>query len=319
MLNEAKEFLNLKLSRKKKYLLGFSGGPDSTALFQLLVEGGYQFHVVHIDHGWREESYTQALQLKRMIEGEYHVPFHLHKLEDQDITLSNLEDKAREERLRVFHSLYRENSFDGLLLGHTEDDQAETIIKRIFEGAYFVNMQGIKDDVFRDGMRVLRPLLYSPKKEIVKWLSSRRIPYLEDSSNNDLRFLRPRIRKKMRPLLEEIFGKSISRNLMAFSKSMKRAESYLEKRIQVDFKDENNGFSVSLPPETEELEIEYLFRMILKKQGLPIRRCEVERMIEIVKENRGGKKILIKDMEIKYVQKCLYFTRVPKEVLTLKG
>ena len=126
LLQTVKNFLNSRSPLDSPLLLGLSGGPDSLALFHLLLETSsfvpFKLHVAHVDHGWREESSKEAQWLKSYVE-KWGVPFYLKKLEG---CLN--EEAAREGRLSFFSSLYRELGCKALLLGHQGDDQAETVL-----------------------------------------------------------------------------------------------------------------------------------------------------------------------------------------------
>jgi tRNA(Ile)-lysidine synthase len=186
-------------------LLAYSGGGDSTALFELLLKYReiypLDLHVAHVDHGWREESQEEALRLKARCP----VPFHLERLEI-DIKAGNLEDRCRQLRLAFFNQVYQEIGAEALVMAHHANDQAETVLKRIFEGG---PLHGLLPDRLIEGMRVLRPLLGVQKKELLAYLDREGVPYFTDSTNEDERFLRGKMRKTIIPLLEEHFGKGI--------------------------------------------------------------------------------------------------------------
>jgi tRNA(Ile)-lysidine synthase len=85
ILQTVKNFLEDKGCLDKPLLLGFSGGPDSLALFHLLLNVSkffsFQLHVAHVDHGWREESSLEASALEKYVTG-FGIPFHQTKLTD---------------------------------------------------------------------------------------------------------------------------------------------------------------------------------------------------------------------------------------------
>lgn len=314
MLKEAKEFIHKTLEKDDHYLVGFSGGPDSTALLYLLIEEGISFDVAHIDHGWREESRDEAQKLKEKVES-LGIRFHLTRLE-QTIGSANLEDRARNERIQFFDMLQARYCYDGLLLGATEDDQVETVLKRVFEGAYLGNIQGMRQESNIGFLRILRPLLTTKKVDILKWLEIRKLDSIVDRTNDDEQFLRPRIRKKILPFLEEAFGKSITKNIVNLGTSCKSVYDYLDKALG------DNGVEggcLEVDPLLSELELEFIIRKAFRGEGLAIRRDEVFRLIKIIKENKGGKKVLFKDVEVKYFRKHLYFLPLANELLTSKA
>jgi tRNA(Ile)-lysidine synthetase-like protein len=170
MLEKAKQLLVKQLDKEKRYLLAFSGGSDSMALFLLLKEMGANFFAVHVDHGWREESALEAEKLASFAKEEG-VPFVLLSLEKE--IGGNLEAKAREGRYRLFANFYKEVEADALLLGHHSDDLVETIIKRVFEGSA-LNHLSFKEISCQNGMVCLRPLIQQTKEEIRGYLAAKK-------------------------------------------------------------------------------------------------------------------------------------------------
>ncbi|MCH9703393.1 MAG: tRNA lysidine(34) synthetase TilS, partial [Chlamydiae bacterium] len=118
-------------------LLALSGGPDSMALLHLMRELNHPFEVAHIDHGWREKSAEEAEKLQTLV----NEPFHLKRLEKFS---QNAEDQARRARLNFFRELCEKRGLEGVLLGHHADDQAETVLKRLFEGARLTKLSGLE-------------------------------------------------------------------------------------------------------------------------------------------------------------------------------
>ena len=226
ILQRVKEFLAAHFREGKPLLVGFSGGPDSTALLHLLMECRRFFsldlHVCHIDHGWRDESYEEA----RLLQQQVKVPFHTFRLEG----VAKTEDAAREARLEIFEKLYRELECQALVLGHQGDDQSETVLKRILEGAHLTSLGGILPVSIRKEMTIWRPLLTIPKDEILQWLQQKNLSYLEDSTNEDPVYLRGRMRKNIFPWLAAQFGKEIAENLRYFGSSAQELKKYLESR-----------------------------------------------------------------------------------------
>ncbi len=206
------EKVNQYLEGKGPFLLGLSGGPDSIYLFHTLLRGGYPFQICHINHGWRKESATEAKQLEAMALS-HHIPFYYIQLQI-DPASKNLEEISRDARLKAFAGIYHQVGAKALLLGHQRDDLAETILKRVFEGAHLQHIPGIKRESTLHGMHLIRPLLHLSKEEIVEYLEDEKISYFTDPTNLSAEFLRGRMRAKLVPQLEESFGKKVKENLL---------------------------------------------------------------------------------------------------------
>ncbi len=214
-------------------LLGVSGGPDSLALLHLLVEACHFFslelHVAHVDHGWRAESGAEAKILERVVR-ELGLPFYSSVLEKGEQT-KNLEHRAREGRLHFFLNLYREKQFQALVLGHQANDAAETVLKRVLEGASLMSLGGMKPVCHFHGMPIWRPLLNTSKEELAAWLERKQLAAFDDPTNRDPRFLRARMREQLLPALAQVFGKEVQNNLCRLGEAAHEIQAYLRKKI----------------------------------------------------------------------------------------
>ncbi len=200
-------------------LIGCSGGADSVALVHLLHQFKQRFpinlHVAHVDHGWREES-PQDAEYVRMLALRLDMSYHSIRL-DSDAINGNREDYYREERRAYFADLCHSYGFHAVALGHHADDQAETVLKRLFEGASLTAIQAMIPVSSYDEVLVWRPLLPVRKKEIVAWLESKGIQHIKDSTNSDERYMRARMRHTLIPHLSNLFGKNITGNLCSLA------------------------------------------------------------------------------------------------------
>lgn len=218
LFNQLSKFLQLHYSYEKPLLLGYSGGPDSKALLYLLLkcmkEHPFALHLAHVDHGWRKESAEEAKILEKEA-FSLGLPFHLCTLSGAQ--KGNLEAVCRDLRLSFFGDLQKKLGAEALLLAHQRDDVAETVLKRILEGAHLPHLSGLKPVSFINGMKVLRPLLSIPKKDIYEFLRKNHLTYFEDETNHKDCFLRGRMRNKIIPFLKEAFGKEVEANLYQIS------------------------------------------------------------------------------------------------------
>lgn len=226
-----KKFLRNVWDAKTPLLLALSGGPDSLALFHMLLDIKPQipFAIAHVDHGWREESAWEATQLGELAK-KYKIPFHLKKLQIPKES-SNLEDLCRDARLGFFKELIQKEGYAAVLLGHHSDDQAEVLLKRIFEGASLAKLQGMTSVSKHEGISLWRPLLTARKKDLESWLEIRGKRGFHDKTNVDTRFLRGRMRKTLLPFLSNEFGKEISPRLLKWGKEAEELQSFIHEAI----------------------------------------------------------------------------------------
>ncbi len=222
-------FINSHYTSEGPILVGLSGGADSLCLLHLLLECKIPLHVAHVNHNWRIESTSEAEQLKGICTC-LHLPFHKKELDPLTLT-GNLEAACRQERLRFFKALCQEHGCQAVVLGHHQNDHAETILKQLFEGAPLAYMQGIQAVNIIDELSIWRPLLSVSKKEIIAWLQERNLTWFEDCTNYDSRYFRGKCRTAIIPNLAEQFGKEISGRLGAVARQAASLANYLDEKI----------------------------------------------------------------------------------------
>lgn len=219
------QFIRRFLEERPPLLLGLSGGCDSLALFYLLLENRYPFEAVYVDHGWRKESVEEGGKLAALCSAES-IPFYLRRL-NCNSEGRNLEEEGRKGRLAIFKEIVIKRQLKGVLLAHHADDHAETVLKRIFEGASLPKLRGMAMKHTLDGLEIYRPLLKVRKTELQQFLESKGKTGLVDPTNFDPQFLRARIRTALLPDLSRLFGKQISQNLCRLGEMAQELEEYL--------------------------------------------------------------------------------------------
>lgn len=314
MLEKTKQYLEKTLSKNGKYLLALSGGPDSLALFYLLLAGGWNFHICHVDHGWRKESSEEADTLKLLAE-KHSIPFYLYKIESNELRDGNLEDICRKMRLNFFKKQYKKGDFDALFTGHHADDQVETILKRVFEGSFLSHIPAMKEDTIFDGMRVMKPLLSVFKTDILNYLKVINVKYFVDSTNEDPKYLRSRMRNDMIPYLEEAFGKGIKGNILLLGKRIEECMRYINKQVQEkshQIYPGPFGYYLSVSLLKEELEGETLLRELLKREKIDISRGEMAKLLILVKGDCDQKRIIKGDWKLVVERDHLFVLKLPE-------
>lgn len=162
-----------------------SGGPDSTALLVLAVEAGCVPTAVHVDHGLRPDSEHDA-EVVRLTAESLGVDFRAERVEVEPGP--NLEARARRAR----HSVLP----DDALLGHTADDQAETMLLNLLRGAGVHGLAGMRRD--------RRPILGLRRYETHALCDALGLTTVDDPTNADPRFRRNRVRSEVLPLLDDV-------------------------------------------------------------------------------------------------------------------
>lgn len=288
-MKRVKEFLHKHWDQKRPLLLGFSGGPDSKALLYGLLDAGCKnLHVAHVDHGWREESAHEAALLKREVEG-LGLPFYTTRLET--VPATNREDVSRKERLLFFRSLFEKIPFQALLLGHHADDLAETILKRVFEGAHLPFLGGMQPVGSLNEMIVWRPLLGAQKKELMAFIEEKGLKPFFDPTNQDIAYLRSRLRVEMLPFLEKSFGKNIMGNLCLLSERAAELRRYLDGRVAGAEVIRGDEIEVSLEG-LERIEQRHLLQKVGAEIHLTFTRSVLEQVLDFC-DSKHKKKVFV--------------------------
>jgi tRNA(Ile)-lysidine synthase len=303
-----KDFLESYCSEEPPLLLGLSGGPDSMALFHLLLSQNYPFEVAHLDHGWREESGKEADYLRTLCQ-ENQIVFHLKK-NDKPLEKKNLEEKGREARLTFFKEVLEKRPLKGLFLAHHADDQAEIILKRIFEGATLPKIKGLTPIKELKGMTLFRPFLKIRKGEIIHWLESKNIFYFEDVSNHDPHFLRARMRDQLLPTLSQRFGKEISPSLCRIGQAAAELSEFLEELTQpylaqVQEKDGLISLNLKQNYPSHAYLLKAVVRQFFNDQQIGISQTNVETIVSHLQKGSCHKSLMIGGHCVKIDRKCL--------------
>jgi tRNA(Ile)-lysidine synthase len=168
-----------------------SGGADSSALLALAVAAGCRAIAVHVDHGLREGSGDEA-DAVRALAGALGAGFRAERV--AVAPGPNLEARARQARHRVLPA--------GTLLGHTADDQAETVLLNLLRGAGLDGMAAMRVDD-------RRPMLGLRRADTHGLCARLGLAVVDDPSNLDPGFRRNRVRHEVLPLLAEVAGRDL--------------------------------------------------------------------------------------------------------------
>lgn len=302
VLHAVKTFLEAHYLPGKPLLLGLSGGADSLALLHALLECRRFFpldlHLAHVDHGWRQESAGEAELLRQGAE-RLTLPFHLCRLAPP-VEKKNLEDRAREERLSFFSKVYQQIGCQALLLAHQREDQAETVLKRLLEGAGLSALGGLRQTTFHHEMVIWRPLLQVTKDELINWLGERGLAGFEDATNQDPKYLRARMRVQIFPTLEKMFGKQIAGNLHRLGASAQELEEYLDRKIAAYFsclRREEGRICIDLTPffPLEKVEFRAFFKKWMQQEAIFLSHANIEMVYELLIAESVGRRLPLRD------------------------
>ncbi len=226
-----------RVDLEKPLVLGLSGGPDSTALLEVLQRLNYQLVIAHFDHRLRPDSGDQAIQLKQILKVRgYHLVFGSGDV--IQFSLDNhqsIEEAARNLRYGFLFETAREYHAQAVAVGHTSDDQVETILMHLLRGSGAEGMKGMTynslPNAWSDRIALIRPLLGVWRAEIAAYVKERQLPTLLDESNQDPRFLRNRLRLELVPLLERL-NPGARRHIWQTSSILEAEDSIVDQIIE---------------------------------------------------------------------------------------
>jgi tRNA(Ile)-lysidine synthetase-like protein len=218
----------------KKDILAISGGPDSMYLFARNADRKENILAAHFNHKARgEDSENDQRFLERLcsawgIKLIVGSPQHGEKRFKAAIgpgSRAGFEEKARRERRKFLVKAMMESGAKKILMAHTADDQVETVLMRILEGAGTKGLKGIPRKT-TDGIE--RPLLDTWREDILAYLRMHNIPYRIDKSNMDTRFERNWIRHVLIPVLEERYGKPVRKRIFTLGERFRELDEFLD-------------------------------------------------------------------------------------------
>ncbi len=196
-------------------VVGVSGGPDSVALLRALCSlrcgGAGRLVVAHFEHGWRRDAEKEDAEFVEQLAATLGLRFERGTAEGMSaLTGAGREATARVHRFAFFERVGRSCGARYLALGHTRDDQVETILHRIIRGTGPIGLAGIPR--FRqwfDGAAVVRPMLGVSRTDVMAYLLRIGQAYRIDSSNEDRSLTRNRIRHELLPLLRSEYNSQV--------------------------------------------------------------------------------------------------------------
>lgn len=302
----------LRLEQCSTLFVGYSGGLDSTVLLHLLslqtsLRG--KLVAVHINHGispnalaWQQHCEQFCLHAG--------IPYVARSV-DFDRS-ANVEEQARDARYAVFSSLLTAN--DGLLLGHHQDDQAETVLLQLFRGAGIDGLAAMQD-IGQIGPGVLlRPLLSCSRNELHNYADQHQLHWINDESNGDIKYSRNYLRQHILPLLAKRWP-GIAGNLSRTAAHCAHAKTNLEALALIDCNDLNLT-EPCLPLHSfenfSEARLVNILRLWLRKNQIQQPSADIMQRIvhEVCYASPGAMPIVSwNDMQIRRYQQALYLDR----------
>lgn len=252
--------MQINLDHNKKYLLACSYGPDSMALFSLLLKGNYNFVVAHINYGLRGEESEKETNDLALYCKEHNIAFFVKWVNGKKIK-GNFQNEARKVRYEFFEEIIKEHDFDALLTAHHADDVIETYLmqqnsKR--ETFYY----GIREEIVLNNSLVIRPLLNYYKNDLVFYCVEHKVPFAVDSSNLELTYTRNKIRHNLVKKMSVEQKDKLLLDIKGRNKDLKAMTNKLELLL------ENSTISITEFIKLNNREQQHLLYMLFHNKGI---------------------------------------------------
>lgn len=218
-----------------RILVACSGGPDSMALLYLLQDIAthrhttYKIGVAIVDHCIRPESKDEVLWLQHQVE-ELGLPFYSATFDVPHLSKEHKKSEetiGRQVRYQWLNEIAQSEGYDYISVAHHKDDQAESILAHIIRGSGLNGLTGMSVVQSEYAIPVVRPLLDVTKEDLLAYIGTKHISYCVDSTNEDVRYQRNRIRHRIIPELEAVnpavvdaivrLGSSVNEDVMVIS------------------------------------------------------------------------------------------------------
>ncbi len=196
------------LEANRPVVAGISGGPDSLYLLDILQSAGYAVIVAHFNHKLRTTADEDA-QFVEVLAVKLGLPFVTESADVRRHANQNslsIEEAARLLRYRFMFQVAHKYEAQAIAVGHTADDQAETVLMHLLRGAGLNGLRGMSYRAILPGfdpeIPIVRPLLDTWREETVVRCAERGLKPRLDPSNTSLNYLRNRLRHILIPTLE---------------------------------------------------------------------------------------------------------------------
>ena len=275
------------------FLVGLSGGGDSVALAWALSKEadalGVTVGAVVVDHGMQEDSAEVARSAAAQAEVLGLSPVVIKAVSVEPG--GNIEERARVARYRAFTEALRETGASGVVVAHSQDDQAETVLLGLARGS---GPSGLKGMARRDG-HLHRPFLGLPRETLRQALTDAGLSWWEDPHNADDQFSRVKVRQSILPLMERDIGPGVSVSLARTAQLFREDSEELDSHADAWFThnahgDDDGSWSVMVN-ELEKLgpalQSRVLRTLVVRAGGGPPTFVHTQHIVSLVTRWRG--------------------------------
>ncbi len=285
-------------SHDDKILVAVSGGVDSMVLMRLMAAEGYRFAVAHCNFQLRGLESDGDEHLVEEEARRYGVEYHSIHFDTEGVmaeTGESMEMAARRLRYEWLDKLCVAHGYDVVAIAHHLDDSIETHFINMLRGT---GLRGLTGIAMRN-KRIVRPMLFATRKDILDYAIVNDIAFREDSSNRSMKYLRNRVRHEVVPKLTEInaqYASVMARNMMMLD----QAQQYIDASIALVKRDAlkvyDNGYRLDVSVIDDMLPRNFVIYEILNSE-FGFRRESVENICSALDDGVSGRRFYTSNME----------------------
>ncbi len=298
MLKIFKEYIKNEhfLTGNQRVILAVSGGVDSVVMSELFAISGFHCAMAHCNFGLRGKESDEDEYFVRKLAKNHNFDLFVRQFNIEQVADErgiSIQMAARHVRYNWFHALLDKHGFDKIATAHHINDSIETALFNFTKG---VNLSGIMGVPVKND-RIIRPLSFATKADILQYAATKNLAYRQDSSNDKLAYTRNKIRHKVIPILKEInpgleqtFG--LSQKIRQASNRL--LEGYVAELIQTYSNNNNQQVTIRLDQLlADQLEAELILYKIIRQYGFSFKHAI--KIIELYKKKRVGRKFCNQD------------------------
>ncbi|NER00405.1 MAG: tRNA lysidine(34) synthetase TilS [Cyanothece sp. SIO2G6] len=220
------------IAKGQRVLVAVSGGQDSLCLARLLLDlqahWAWDLAIAHCNHRWRSDADANANYVATLAEA-WDIPFHTATIEDSQRTTIATEAGARTWRYRVLTEMAIAHHYSIVATGHTASDRAETLLYNLMRGSGADGLQALMwQRSLHAEVQLVRPLLFMTRAETGQFCQKADLKPWLDSTNNDWRYARNRIRQDLLPYLQGHFNPRVEQTLAQTAEILQADVAYLD-------------------------------------------------------------------------------------------
>lgn len=232
MLSEFQEFIkNAGLCLPgERILLAVSGGMDSVAMAALFHKAAYPFGIAHCNFLLRGKESDAEEDFVKSLADHYRVALHLKHFDTKTYAADHgisIQMAARELRYRWFLEIREEFGYHRVATAHHQDDQVESFFINLSRGTGIAGLHGILP---KKGP-LIRPLMFATRDQIREFIAGEKLEYREDSSNDETKYLRNRLRHIILPEFEKL-NPGFRENMLQTIRNIRHAEEIYNEAIR---------------------------------------------------------------------------------------